>query len=89
MTALDVTVYYKPRCPFAAKLRIKLVVGRIPYHLVRFQDAPAAADEIRAVNDGNEISPTVRVGNRLLTNPTLRAVRHARSGPNGNSRPPQ
>lgn len=82
MTASDVTVYYKPHCPFAAKLRLNLVVGRIPYHLVRFQDAPAAAGEVRAVNDGTEISPTVRVGTQLLSNPTLREVRHARAGPN-------
>jgi mycoredoxin len=79
MTAPEVTVYYKPGCPFAAKLRAKLVVSRIPHNSVRFQDDPAAAGEVRKMSDGNEISPTVRVGNRLLTNPSLRQIRHARS----------
>ena len=79
MTAPEVTVYYKPGCPFAAKLRAKLVVSRIPYNAVRFKDDRAAAGEVRNMSGGNEISPTVRVGNRLLTNPSLRRIRHARS----------
>jgi mycoredoxin len=78
MTAPEVTVYYKPGCPFAAKLRAKLVASRIPYNAVRFHDA-AAASEVHTMSDGNEISPTVRVGNRLLTNPSLRQIRHERS----------
>ena len=78
MTAPEVTVYYKPGCPFAAKLRAKLVVSRIPHVAVRFQDDPAAAGEVRNMSDGNEISPTVRVGDKLLTNPSLRQIRRAR-----------
>jgi glutaredoxin len=79
MTAPEVTVYYKPGCPFAAKLRAKLTISRIPHNAVRFQDDPAATGEVRNVSDGNEISPTVRVGNRLLANPSLRQIRDARS----------
>lgn len=55
MTPPDVTVYSKPDRPFAAKLRAKLVVSRTPHNAVRFQDDPAAAGEIRNMNDGKEI----------------------------------
>lgn len=55
MTPPDVIVYSKPDRPFAAKLRAKLVVSRTPHNAVRFQDDPAAAGEIRNMNDGKEI----------------------------------
>ena len=41
----------------------------IAYVAIRFRDDETGAAEVRAVNDGQEISPTVRVGNLWLTNP--------------------
>lgn len=79
MTATAVTVYYKPGCPFAAKLRLGLTMARIPYTAVRFRDDEAAAAGVRNAGDGNELSPTVRVGRRYLSNPSVRDVRAARS----------
>lgn len=64
-----VIVYYKPGCPFGIRLRTALRLRRVPYAAVRFRDDEAGAAQVRAVNDGNEISPTVRVGDRWLTNP--------------------
>ena len=62
-------VYYKPGCPFGIRLRVALRMRNIPYVAVRFRDDETGAAQVRAVNDGNEISPTVRVGDVWLTNP--------------------
>ncbi|MFZ0160048.1 MAG: hypothetical protein WAL50_13555 [Kineosporiaceae bacterium] len=37
----------------------------------------AGAARVREINGGNEISPTVRVGSRWLTNPSWREIVHA------------
>ncbi len=76
--ASDLLVYYRPGCPFAAKLRLKLKLARMSYRAIRFGEDATADAAVREVNDGNEISPTVRVGDRYLTNPTLRQIREAR-----------
>lgn len=67
-------VYYKPGCPFGIRLRAALRVRRVPHVAVRFRDDEAGAAQVRAVNDGNEISPTVRVGDTWLTNPRWHQV---------------
>lgn len=67
-------VYFKPGCPFGIRLRALLKLNRIRYVAVRFRDDEAGAERVRAVNDGNEISPTVRVGDTWLTNPPWREV---------------
>jgi mycoredoxin len=76
-----VHVYYQPGCPFAAKLRAKLTLSRIPYEAVRFRDDEAAAEQARLHNGGNEVSPTVLVSGQYLTNPTMRQVRRAVARP--------
>jgi mycoredoxin len=76
----NVVVYCKPRCPFAAKLRFRLKVAGIPYLAVSMASDPDGAARVRSVNDGNEISPTVWIGDHYLTNPTLGEVREAIAG---------
>ena len=58
----DPIVYYRPGCVFAVKLRAKLRLTRMPYNAVRFGQDEAADEAVRNVNNGNEISPTVQVG---------------------------
>jgi mycoredoxin len=71
-------VYYTPGCPFAAKLRAKLRLARIPHRAVRFRDDEDGAAEVRARQpEGHELSPTVVIDGRHLTNPSLREVRAA------------
>ena len=70
-------VYFKPGCPFGIRLRIALSLHRVPHRSVRFRDDEDGAALVRAVNGGNEISPTVRVADRWLTNPRWREVREA------------
>jgi len=70
-------VYYKPGCPFGIRLRVQLLLRGVPFLGVRFRDDPSGAAQVRAVNSGNEISPTVRVNGRWLSNPRWRDVRAA------------
>ena len=70
-------VYYKPGCPFGIRLRTALRVRNIPYIAIPFRDDEVGAARVRAVNCGNEISPTVRVGDTWLTNPRWRQVKAA------------
>ena len=72
-------VYYKPGCPFGIRLRTALALHHVPFTSVRLQDDAAGAAQVRAVNSGNEISPTVHVNGRWLTNPSWREVHRAGS----------
>ena len=72
-------VYFKPGCPFGIRLRTALVLHRVPHRSVRFRDHEDGAARVRDVNDGNEISPTVHIAGRWLTNPGWREVRDTTS----------
>ena len=73
----EVIVYYRPGCPFAAKLRTKLKLARMPYRAIRFGEDADADEATRSVSDGNQISPTVRVGGQYLVNPSVHEIRKA------------
>ncbi len=75
----SVVVYYRPGCPFAIRLRVALTLRRIPFTSVRFRADESAAARVREVNSGNEISPTVQIGDSYLSNPSARAVIEARA----------
>lgn len=77
MSNNDVVVYYKPGCPFGVKLRVVMTLAGIPYTAIRFRDDEVEAAKVRDVSDGN--SPTVRIGQCYLSNPSLREVRAARA----------
>lgn len=70
-------VYYKPGCPFGIRLRLALALHGVPFTAVRFRDDEEGAGRVREVNQGNEISPTVHVNGRWLTNPRWREVAQA------------
>ena len=72
-------VYFKPGCPFGIRLRAALTLHGVPHRSVRFRDDEEGAARVREVNDGNEMSPTVQVAGRWLTNPGWREVRDALS----------
>ncbi len=73
----ELVLYTRPGCPFSAKLRVKLALARIPYRPVDIWQDEDAAAIVRSVNDGNELVPTVRVGEVFLSNPTFRQVKAA------------
>jgi mycoredoxin len=71
-------VYYTPGCPYAASLRARLTLARVPHRSVRFRDDEAGARAVRAHHEkGFELSPTVVIGSEYLSNPSLRQVREA------------
>ena len=70
-------LYTRPGCPFSMKLRAKLRLARIPFTSVDIWADAEAAAVVRAVNDGDEVVPTVRIGETFLTNPSLKDVRDA------------
>jgi mycoredoxin len=67
-------VFYKPGCPFGLRLQAMLTLHHVPHTSFRFRDGEVGAARVREANGGNEISPTVHVGNRWLTNPSWREV---------------
>jgi mycoredoxin len=73
----ELIMYTRPGCPFSMKLRAKLRLARIPYTSVNIWEDPEAAAVVRSVNDGDELVPTVRIGDTFLSNPSLREVRDA------------
>jgi mycoredoxin len=73
----EVIVFYRPGCPFAAKLRTKLKLARMPYRAIRFGEDADADEATRSVSDGNQISPMVRVGGQYLVNPSVHEIRKA------------
>jgi glutaredoxin len=76
----DVLVYYKPGCPFGIRLRSAMALHRVPFRSVRFRDDEHGAAQVRAVTNGNEVSPTVLVRDRWLVNPSWREVAEAADG---------
>ena len=70
-------LYWRPGCPFCAALKTKLRVARVRYTAVNIYEDPDAAAYVRSVNNGNELVPTVRIGERSLSNPSLRQVKQA------------
>lgn len=73
MTA-PVTVYWRPGCPFCARLREDLRAMGMPTREINIWADPAAATLVRSIADGNETVPTVTVGERALVNPSASEV---------------
>ena len=73
----EAIVYWRPGCPFCMTLELGLRLTRTPHRLVDIHRDPEAAAVVREHNGGNELVPTVDVGGRFLSNPSVRAVRAA------------
>ena len=74
------TVFWRPGCPYSARLRARLRLSRIPFDAVNIWKDDEAAAIVRSVNSGDELVPTVRIGERFLSNPSFREVRAAIDG---------
>ena len=71
------TVYRRPGCPFCLKLRLGLRLTRTPHQLVNVHDDPEASAFVKRYNGGDELVPTVAVGDRVMSNPSVREVQRA------------
>ncbi|MFP5371631.1 MAG: glutaredoxin domain-containing protein [Actinomycetes bacterium] len=80
MTDDRLVVYWRPGCPYCARLRTRLALGRVPYRAVNIHEDPDAAALVRAHNGGDELVPTVVLdGERWSSNPRYRDLRAAMS----------
>lgn len=70
----DVTVYWRPGCPFCSRLRRDLRGLGLPVTEINIWDDPSAAAVVRAAANGNETVPTVVIGSTALVNPSAQAV---------------
>jgi mycoredoxin len=73
-TANDVTMYWRPGCGFCSALRRRLQALGVSFTEIDIWEDPAAAEFVRSVARGNEVVPTITVGNTALVNPTAEEV---------------
>ncbi len=73
----EVTVYWRPGCPFCTGLLFRLDRAGISHRKVNIWEDAEAATFVRSVAEGNETVPTVLVGDRALVNPSFRELRTA------------
>lgn len=62
-------VLWRPGCPYCSALRRELDRRGVSAVWRNIWDDDTARSLVRAANNGNETVPTVRVGDRILTNP--------------------
>ena len=70
----EVTVYWRPGCPYCSRLRRDLHKLGLPVTEVNIWDDPTAAAMVRSAANGNETVPPVVVGSTRLVNPSAWAV---------------
>jgi mycoredoxin len=71
-----VTVYWRPMCGYCTVLKRELDALGIPFDEVDIWEQRDQAEVVRAATGGDEIVPTVRVGERFLVNPAAEDVLH-------------
>lgn len=73
----EVVIFWRPGCVFC--MRMKASLGRAGRKATWYNiwSDPAAADFVRAHNDGNETVPTVILRGKVATNPKPGTVRQA------------
>lgn len=70
--APTIEVFWRPGCPFCQLLRGELQDRDIEAQWRNIWMDGEAREIVRAANHGNETVPTVRIGDRTLTNPKWR-----------------
>jgi mycoredoxin len=72
--SVPVTVYWRPGCPYCARLRQELQALGLPAREVNIWADPSAAAVVRGYAGGNETVPTVVIGGRGYVNPAAATV---------------
>ncbi|OQO92970.1 glutaredoxin domain-containing protein [Saccharomonospora piscinae] len=67
----EIEFYWRPGCPFCAILRGRLRESGLPVREVNIWEDSDAAARVRAATGGDEIVPTVFLGERALVNPSM------------------
>lgn len=69
-----VTLYWRPGCPYCARLRQDLRLLGVPVREVDIWADESAAATVRELADGNETVPTVVLGGHGYVNPSAATV---------------
>lgn len=77
ITAID--LYWRPGCPFCARLTAGLKKTNIPINKHNIWDNPDDAAVVRSIANGNETVPTVVIGSVGLVNPSVKQIKAAMS----------
>lgn len=70
----DVTVYWRPGCGYCEQLKGELARRDVPYASVNIWEDRDQAEIVRRANGGDEVVPTVQIGESFLVNPSPDAV---------------
>jgi mycoredoxin len=68
-TCPQVTVFWRPGCPYCWQLRTKLKRAGVQVEEINIWEDAAGAAFVRSVTGGDETVPTVRIGTQSLVNP--------------------
>lgn len=77
MSSPEIEVFWRPGCPFCIKLRTVLAARRVSATWRNIWQDDQARMLVASHNHGNEVVPTVRVGDQMLTNPSWRQLKKA------------
>jgi len=77
MSVSEVEFYWRPGCGFCMSLQRPLERSGLPVRAVNIWEDPDGAARVRSVAGGNEIVPTVFVGDRAMVNPTFAEIEDA------------
>lgn len=70
----DVTVYWRPGCGYCEQLKADLGRRDVPFTAVDIWADRDKAEIVRQANGGDEVVPTVQIGETFLVNPSPDAV---------------
>lgn len=76
----EITVYWRPGCPFCLRLRLGLRLRGLRPKMVNIWEDAEGAAFVRSVADGNETVPTVVIDGVAHVNPATRTVARAMRG---------
>lgn len=72
--AKDVTLYWRPMCGYCETLKAGLARRGVDYTPVDIWQDRSQAEVVKRATGGDEIVPTVQVGDRFLVNPSADEV---------------
>lgn len=70
----NVTVYWRPMCGYCEILKSALTGRDVTYEAVDIWADRSSAEVVKRANNGDELVPTVRIGQRFLANPSVDEV---------------
>jgi mycoredoxin len=69
-----VTIYWRPMCGYCETLKGELSRRGVDYRTVDIWEDRSSAEIVRQATGGDEVVPTVQVGDRFLVNPSADEV---------------